>query len=148
MQIVISDILLVLGFIISSFLGGFYAGLKYLEYKMESDKHKAILKPSWVRLPPKPKALQKSFVRVENIGGRRAVIKEITLKFSYVDAPQILTKRSYIDPGTDSMYGFDFIKPPSINQEHEIVARITTEEGFIRKKRFTKELAWIFIKRE
>lgn len=136
MQLEIIDVLGVLGFFISVFL----VCIKYLEYRLESDKQIAILEPTWERLPPKPNKIQKSTICLKNIGGRVAVIKEISVKFSYVDEPQILEDRGIIPPGITASYVFDYIQPPE--GESLIVATIKTEIGFIRKKTQALNLYW------
>lgn len=138
MQLEIIDVLGVLGFIISLSL----VCIKYLEYRIESDKHIAILDPSWESLPPEPNKIQKSTICLKNIGERQAVIKEIKVKFSYVDEPQIVANRGYVPPGVTARYIFDYIQPP-IGQS-EIVATITTERGFIMKKTGTITLNWYY----
>ena len=136
MQLEIIDFLGVLGFIISLSL----VCIKFLEYKLESDKHIAILEPTWEGLPPAPNTLQKGIICLKNIGKKQAVIKEITVKFSYVDEPQIVANLNYVPSGVTARYMFDYIQPPI--GESNIVASIKTEQGFIRKKTRTTRLYW------
>jgi hypothetical protein len=76
--------------------------LTIFEYRMKSEQHKPILKPSWFNLPPKdPQERNESSICIENIGTKEAHVLDVRIEFSYVDEPIIIPpgQKRIVDPG-------------------------------------------------